>query len=121
MPGRRFRQQLAEVDPAKRYPEHGLEVRDDGGLDVLQVDGVPEGLLHRGHDSPVVAARPDLEELPQVGRHVEGEAVERTVAMTWGPVRPVLFPANPAARFGPSPRRAFPETAPVAEKDLFEA
>src|SRR3989442_2137208 len=120
MAGRRFRQQLAEVDPAKRYPEHGLEVGDHRGLDVLQVDGVPEELLHRGHDPPVVAARPDLEELPQVRRHVEGEAMERHVAMDRQPDRRDLLPADPDAALRSLARRVDPEVCAGAKEDLLE-
>src|SRR5438876_12239593 len=72
-----FRQKLADVHPAQREAEDALEVRDHGGLHVLEIDRMSEAFLHGGHNSAVMAARPNLQELPQVRRHIERKAVER--------------------------------------------
>src|SRR2546425_3623260 len=95
-------------------------MRDDGGLDILQVDGVAEALLNRGHDSPVVAARPDLEEFPQVGRHVEGEAGERHLGMAREPDRCDLLPADPDTALRSLARRVDPEVGAGAKDNLLE-
>src|SRR5256884_8425560 len=81
---------------------------------------MPEALLHRGHDSPVVAARPDLEELPQVGRHVEGETVERHVPMDRETDRRDLLAADPDAALRSLARRVDPEVGAASEEDLLE-
>src|SRR6059036_4317379 len=93
---------------------------DDGGLDVFQVDGMPEDLLHGCHDAAVVAAWSDLEELPQVRRHVVRESVERHVPMDREPDRRDLLAADPDATLRSLARRVDPEVRTGAEEDLLE-
>src|SRR2546426_9036661 len=120
MAGRRLRQQLAEVHSTEGDTEHRVEVGDDGRLHVFQLDRVPEELLHGRHDATVVPARPDLEELPQVRRHVVGKSVERHVPMDREPDRRDLLAADPDAALGALPRRVDPEVRTRSEEDLLE-
>src|SRR5207247_9883707 len=72
-------------------------------------------LLHRGHDSSVVAAWSNLEDLPQVGRHVQSEAVARHVAVDREPDRRDLLRADPDAALRSLARRVDPEVGPGAK------
>src|SRR5207247_5247467 len=117
---RRFRQQLADVHPAQRDAEDGLEVRDHGRLDVLEIDWMSEDPLHRGHDAALVAARPDLQELPEVRRDVVGEAVEGHAPMDGQTDRRDLLAADPDAALGSVARRLDAEIRAGSEEDLLE-
>src|SRR5438094_9254596 len=68
-----FPQKLADVDAPQGEAENPLEMVDHRGLHVLQVNPSAEGFGLRPHDASVVAARTDLEELPEGRRYVDDE------------------------------------------------
>src|SRR5438309_1636911 len=117
---RPFRQKLADVHAAHREAEDALEVRDHGSLHVLEIDWMSEAFLQGGHDSAVMAAGPNLEELPQVRRHIEREAVERHAPPHREPDRGDLLVPHPDAPLGSLPGRVDPEVGTGTEEHLLE-
>src|SRR5213079_2411295 len=95
-------------------------VRDHGGLHVLEIDRMSEAFLHGGHNSAVMAARPYLQELPQVRRHIERKAVERHAPPHREPDRRDLLVPDPDAPLGSLPGRVDPEVGTGTEEHVLE-